>query len=93
MSKGTRELKLVGADTYVGPRSENTLIVKGQTYHFTDEHARALLAEKVVDRLNNEHPLFVDVKKSAATDDDEEAEVIEPARAKKKVVRTRRAEA
>lgn len=61
MANGTRVLKLVGAKSYVGPRTDNKLIQKNETYAFKEEDAEALLKETQRDASNNDRPLFVEV--------------------------------
>lgn len=73
-----RKLKLVGAKTYVGPRSKDVLVHKGNILECDDDTADALLKEVVVDLLNNEHPLFIETDGS-------------PKRAPQRVSRQRRA--
>lgn len=57
----TVKLKLVGAKNYVGPRTKDKLINKGETYDFTPGDAAAVLKETWRDSSNNDHPLFVEV--------------------------------
>jgi hypothetical protein len=62
-----RTLKLVGAKTYVGPRSKDAIILKGQTLVIEDDAvADAMLAETQKDLLNNEHPMWHEVKHGEA---------------------------
>lgn len=65
----TRNLKLVGAQSYVGPRTDNQLLQKGDQYHFTQEHASAALSEVQMDALNNSHPLFKEVVAETKSDE------------------------
>lgn len=60
------ELKLVGAKTYVGPRSDNVVMHMGEVRDFKEADAEALLKEFQVDALNNEKPLFVEASSPAA---------------------------
>lgn len=60
------ELKLVGAKTYVGPRSDNVVMNMGDVRDFKEADAKALLEEFQVDALNNERPLFVEASSPAA---------------------------
>lgn len=55
-----KTLKLVGAQTYVGPRTKNVVLNKGDIFEFEDKDAEAVLKEVTVDSNNNEHPLFVE---------------------------------
>jgi len=81
-------LKLVGAKSYVGPRSNNMPVLKNEVVSMKDEDAEAVLKEVSVDALNNEHPLFEEV------DGPEDAGSVQPVVAvKAKAKRTARASA
>ena len=66
MANGTRVLKLVGAKSYVGPRTDNKLLHKNDTYPFKEEDAEALLKETQRDASNNDRPLFVEASEESA---------------------------
>lgn len=71
----TKKLKLVGAERYISPLTNNEVIEKGGVFTFEDKDAPALLAEVRKDSLNNRHPVWEEVgKKGAAPVADEDPE-------------------
>ena len=67
------KIKLLGAQRYVSPLIGDGVVVEnGMVVSVTEEAARALLDEVVMDALNNEHPMWRSVS-------DDEAEEVDGA--------------
>lgn len=70
------KLKLIGAERYVGPGTENEVAEKGAVITMTDKQAADALNLSYMDASNNVHPLFVvyDDKEEVAEEDVEQEE-------------------
>lgn len=67
-------LKLVGAQTYVGPRTKETILRKGDTYNFDAKDAEEALKLTNRDALGNDHKLFVVVQQPRLAQEGDERE-------------------
>jgi hypothetical protein len=54
-------LKLTGGERYVGPRTDNKLLERGQVHSFSEIDAEEVLSITNSDASNNEYPLFTEV--------------------------------
>lgn len=59
-----KTLKLIGANTYMSSVriGDERILRRGETVTVEDEHANAMLQLVNVDALQNEHPLFQEVR-------------------------------
>lgn len=59
-------IKLVGAERYVSPLTNNEVIEKNGIIEVDEAAAEQLKADIFVDALNYEHPVWVDAESAAA---------------------------